>query len=336
MKKLAVLILACTCLFSCGKKNRYAEIDTSKSTVEPIKIERFDRDFFQMDTTRIDSSLALLKPKYGQFSDLYLKGIIGASPLYPEGKIVHDFLTHPAYRELYGDCETEYKDMSQEEQELTEAFKRLNTLFPNIQVPKVYTIFSGFGNFIVVDEGILAVSLEYYLGKDYKNYKYVDGIYDYLIPNLRRERLTTDAITGWVESEFTLKEETPTLLANIILQGKLLYLNEALFPDKSQLDLMGYSKDQWDWCEANEAQMWGYLTENRHLFSTDQILIAKYTTPAPFTSYFPQDSPGRAGNWIGWQIVRSYMEKNANVTIQQLMENNDAQEILENSGYRPK
>lgn len=336
MKKLAYILLACTCFLSCGKKNRYADIDTSKSTVEAIKIERFDQDFFQIDTCKTDTSLALFKQKYGQFAELYLRGVIGITPITPEAEIVHQFLTHPGYREIYGDCENMYKDMSKEENELTVAFKRLNSLFPEMQTPKIYTIFSGFGNFITVDEGLLAISLDYYMGKDYKNYKHVDGLYDYLIANLRREKISSDAVKGWLESEFEVKDETPNLLASIIHQGKLMYLLEALFPQTEETELMGYTQDQWDWCEANETQMWGYLTENRQLFSTDQILIAKYTTPAPFTSYFPQESPGRTGIWIGWQIVRSYMEKNANVTIQQLMENNDAQEILENSGYRPK
>ena len=335
MKKVAYALLACACLLSCGeKKNRYAEIDTSKSSVGEIKIERFDRDFFQIDTCKTDSSISLIKQKYGSFADLYLRGVIGVSTFNPENKIVREFLTHPAYRELYSDCENIFQDMGKEEQELTVAFQRLNTLFPDMQIPKVYTIFSGFGNFITVDDGVLAISLDYYMGKDYKNYKYIDGIYEYLIANLRREKIASDAVKGWVESEIPMVEENPNLLDNIIYQGKLMYLLEALFPDTEKTELMGYTQDQWNWCDANEAQMWGYLTDNRHLFSTDQVLIAKYTTPAPFTSYFPQESPGRTGIWIGWQIVRAYMDKNEEVTIQEMLKIK-AQEILEKSGYRP-
>lgn len=336
MKRTAFILLACASLFSCGEKHRTIEIDTSKSNVKEVVIERFDREFFQMDTSKIESSLSHLKEKYGQFSDLYLKGVIGSNPLTPEGEIVRAFLTHPAYRELYNDCERLYQDLGQEEKAMTEAFKRLNALYPNMTVPKVYAVFSGFGNFITTAENTLAISLEYYLGKDYKNYQYVEGIYDYLIANLRREKMASDAVKGWVETEFTLNEETPNLLASIIHQGKLMYLMENLFPETDEKELMGYTQGQWEWCEANEAQMWGFLTDNQQLFSTDQILIAKYTTPSPFTSFFPQESPGRTGVWIGWQIVRSFMTKQNETTLQELMATNNAQTILQKSGYRPK
>ena len=55
----------------------------------------------------------------------------------------------------------------------------------------------------------------------------------------------------------------------------------------------------------------------------------------PFTSEVSQDSPGRLGTWVGWRIVESYMNNNEQVTIQQLLDNEDAQNILENSKYRP-
>jgi len=65
------------------------------------------------------------------------------------------------------------------------------------------------------------------------------------------------------------------------------------------------------------------------------LLTAKYINPAPFTSYFPEESPGRTGIWLGWQIIRSYMDKNQDITLPQLMDNFDVQGILEKSGYRP-
>ena len=46
------------------------------------------------------------------------------------------------------------------------------------------------------------------------------------------------------------------------------------------------------------------------------------------------ESPGRIGVWIGWQIVRSFMNNNE-VSLQQLM-TLDAKEIFERSKYKPK
>ena len=77
------------------------------------------------------------------------------------------------------------------------------------------------------------------------------------------------------------------------------------------------------------------VIEQKHLFSSDLFLIRKYVNDAPFTAPLSQDSPGRAGAWIGWQIVRSYMERNPSVTLPELMRTNDYERLLEQSGYRP-
>jgi hypothetical protein len=39
--------------------------------------------------------------------------------------------------------------------------------------------------------------------------------------------------------------------------------------------------------------------------------------------------------WAGWQIVKSCMKNNKDVTLQQLMGDQDAQKILNKSKYRP-
>ena len=56
---------------------------------------------------------------------------------------------------------------------------------------------------------------------------------------------------------------------------------------------------------------------------------------SPFIQGFPEGSPGRIGHWIGWQIVKAYMNKNPTITVLQLMNNNNAQELLNKSKFKP-
>jgi hypothetical protein len=56
---------------------------------------------------------------------------------------------------------------------------------------------------------------------------------------------------------------------------------------------------------------------------------------APFTATISQESPGRLGTWVGWQIIKSYMDENTDVSLQQLMKTTDYQLILNKSGYQP-
>ena len=73
------------------------------------------------------------------------------------------------------------------------------------------------------------------------------------------------------------------------------------------------------------------------LYSTDSKLANRFINPAPFSKFYLEidnESPGRVGAWIGWQIVRSYM-KNNEVSLKQLLVM-DATEIFNNSKYKPK
>jgi hypothetical protein len=55
----------------------------------------------------------------------------------------------------------------------------------------------------------------------------------------------------------------------------------------------------------------------------------------PFTTLFANNSAPRAGAFLGWKIVNRFMEKNPDVSIQELMKNNDYQGILNAASYKP-
>ena len=100
--------------------------------------------------------------------------------------------------------------------------------------------------------------------------------------------------------------------------------------------IFGFTTDQMKFCRNNEDQMWQYLIENDLLFSTDQFIISKLTGEAPFTSYFTNESPGRAGVWIGFRIVEAYMMKNPQDNgLKDLMNETDVQLMLEKAKYNP-
>jgi len=55
-----------------------------------------------------------------------------------------------------------------------------------------------------------------------------------------------------------------------------------------------------------------------------------------FTSYFSKESPGRAAVWLGFRIIESYMMKNKNNSLADIMKDTDIQGILEKARYNPK
>ena len=125
------------------------------------------------------------------------------------------------------------------------------------------------------------------------------------------------------------------LMDNMLFRGKVMYLLSIVMPNEKPENLMGYTPEQWKWSTKYEKENWAAIIDQKDLFSTDIQLIRKYMNDAPFTAPISQESPGRLGTWIGWQIVKSYMEKNTQISLTDLMKDNNYQKMLEDSGYKP-
>jgi len=187
-------------------------------------------------------------------------------------------------------------------------------------------------NKVIYMNNILVISLELYLGKDHRFYEFPD----YLKQNFEQNQILPDIVSAFSKGKIAPPREQ-TLLSQMIFAGKELYLKDLLLPDYPDHQKIGYKEEQQKWCEENEGYMWRYFIEDKLLYSTDQKLIPRFINPAPFSKFYLEidnESPGRVGAWLGWQIVRSFMENNE-VSVNQLLKM-DSREIFEKSKYKPK
>jgi hypothetical protein len=346
--RLTSSIFAAAALVGCGSRSedRFSKVAIPDENRVDVEFRRLDKELTGMNYANSASEFAKLKDAYAaedssdmNFLDIYTEAVlnIGNVDQMETRNIIQKFATGKPYCEFFQDADSVFPDMSAEKHELDNAFSILKTNLPDINVPKQYVaIVSGFYSNVLCTKSRLGFSLEYYLGANYANYKYVDGLYDYMICNYRRKKLVSDGVFCWLSTEYEFKESAPTLLQKIIYLGKIVYLTSVALPNQDMHTILGYTPDQYEWCCQNEAQMWHYMAEYKHLFSTDRLTVGKYCDPAPSTSFFPQDSPGRSGLFVGYKIIEAYLNANTNVTLQDLMQNNDASEILEMSGYNPK
>jgi uncharacterized protein YjaZ len=100
--------------------------------------------------------------------------------------------------------------------------------------------------------------------------------------------------------------------------------------------IMSYSAEEMAGVRDNAGTVWKHFLENEILFETNHMVKKKYLDDRPKTYEIGDAAPGRIGTWVGWEIVRSYMKNNPDVTLVQLMEESDAQKILNASKYAPK
>lgn len=314
---LLLFVFCFLALSSCDKKSK-----VEKAVEEiplDIKVNRFDKAFFETPP----QDLPKLKAEYPFF--------------FPPGnddKVWTDKMQNPQWRELYAEVQKKYANFDSETQQIEELFKHIKYYFPKTKTPKVYTVISqmDYQNKVIYAKDMLIISLELYLGKGHRFYEFPD----YIQQNFEQSQILPDIVSSVALTKIPLPTD-PSFLSQMVYAGKELYLKDILLPDYSDADKMGYKKEQITWCQENEGYIWRYFIENKMLYENDQKLLPRFINPAPFSKFYLEidnDSPGRVGAWIGWQMVRSYMQNNE-VSVDQLLKT-DAKELFEKSRYKPK
>lgn len=317
MKLYLLPIVVCMLFWSCDQKSK-VEKAIEETPVE-IKVERFDKIFFETPP----KDLAKVKKQFPYFFSPQINDTVWLNKMQA-----------PIWREVYTEVQKKYSNIESVQNDLETLYKHMKYYFPETKQPKLITLISDmdYNNKAIYADSLVIVSLELYLGKDHKFYQFPK----YIKENFEQSQIMPDIVTSFS----TRKIAPPTdkkLVSQMIYFGKELYLKDVLLPDYSDADKMGYTKEQIVWCQENESYIWRYFVEKQMLFSDEQKLTNRFIDPAPFTKFYLEidnDSPGRVGAWIGWQMVRSYMANN-DVTVAQLMKT-DAKEIFEKSKYKPK
>ena len=330
-------LLFCTLTIVCCRRNQY-KVNTSKISAD-IKIKRLETDLFTPDPSVIPAEIPVLKEKYGGFLQLFSYVINAGDISGPEfSDVLVSFVTDKLNNEVYESVMEQYPDVSAIEEELEDAFRHYLWYFPEKNIPEVITCITGFNNSIIAGDSSIGISLDRYLGRNCKYYPRLE-IYRYIAARMNNYNIVPDCIYSWGATEWdfdVMKYQTDNVLTRIIHEGKLRYFEKCMLPELNDTILFGYTADQMKFCRNNEQQMWQYLIEHDLLFSTDQFTIRKLTGEAPFTSFFTNESPGRAAVWLGFRIIESYMMKNRDIKPVDLMKNSDIQGILEKARYNPR
>lgn len=317
MKIYRFVVVLCLFFLSCDQKSK-VEKAVEEIPVD-IKVERFDKVFFETKP----EDLAKVKKQYPFF--------------FPPGNddtIWLSKMKDPVWREVYTEVQKKYSNFEPVRQEFNTLFQHVEYYFPKMKLPKVITVISemDYNNKAIYADSLVIVSLELYLGKEHKFYQFPD----YLKQNFEERQIMPDVVSSFAFRKIPSSPDR-TLISQMIFEGKQLYAKDLLLPEFSDAEKIGYTPEQIKWCEENEAYMWRNFIENEILYSVDPKLTTRFIAPAPFSKFYLEidnDSPGRVGAWLGWQIVRSYM-KNNNVTLPELLKT-DVKEIFEKSKYKPK
>jgi gliding motility-associated lipoprotein GldB len=318
MNKIFGIIVIIFTIVSC-KNDTKPFVDVSNINVD-VKIDRFEQQFYTENGTNLDK----LKIKYP-----YL------FPAQNPDSIWLQKINDSEEQILYKKSQEVFKNFDDEEAQIENLFKHITYYHPTFKSPKIITLITDldYNNKIMYADSLLFISLDMYLGKNDEVYK---DFPEYLSKNYDKSQLIVD-IAKAISERFLISNRNRQFIDEMINEGKKLYLLDSYLPDVSDAQKIGYSNDEIEWVTLNETQIWTYFIENNLLYSTDDQLNKRFIENAPFSKFYiniDKESPGRVGVWLGWQIVRSYMNNN-NVTLQQLLQTN-ANEIFKKSKYKPK
>ncbi|AEH00288.1 gliding motility lipoprotein GldB [Lacinutrix sp. 5H-3-7-4] len=319
MNKCFFVLLLIFTVLSCGNDDK-VESEIAKLPLD-VSIERFDLAFANASPQDL--------PKLKQ-----------AFPFMFSSKYEDDFWVAQMQDTLQQEIQTEtqkaFKSFTNETQDIVSLFKHLKYYFPEFNTPRVVTVASNvdYRNKVVVTDTIVVLPLANYLGDTHYFYQ---GIQDYIRKNLKAEQMVVDLAESYAKG-FMFQQQRKTLLDELIYAGKQLYFKDMVIPFKTDAEKIGYSQEQIDWAKANEENIWRYFVDKELLFSTNSKLPSRFINDAPFSKFYLEEidneSPGRIGQYIGWQIVRAYMENN-NVTFKQML-TKSTKEIFDNAKFKPR
>jgi hypothetical protein len=329
-------LVICLLFFVLGCKPKKVVPDVSGVSIS-LQTERFEKDFFAIDTFHIEASLQNLNQKHPGFTQDFLFNILGTSPNGAETDIRAFIRT---YQGMNTAVEERIKNFSAVEQEIKKGLQFVHYYFPSYKLPQKLITFIGpinsYGNIITTNA--LAIGLQMYMGRDYPLYLSEMGQQMYPAFISRRFEpayIPVNCIKNIMDDMYPNNSMGRPLVEQMVEAGKRIQLLTMLLPYTADTLITGYTKQQLAGCYESEKNIWSFFVQNDMLYSSDPNMARDYMNDGPNTPALGDASPGNIGQFVGKQIVAKWMEKKKNLTPDILMKT-PAKQIFDEAKYKPR
>lgn len=242
--------------------------------------------------------------------------------------------TSPEIGVLFDEVNKKYGDFKEVEEELSLLFRRVQYYYPDFEVPKVVTFVSGLGGYdLVVNEKLIIIGLDYFLGKEAKFRP--NDFPEYILKHYEPQNIASKICYFIAQRYANENLEDFTMLAQMVFHGKVYAFTKTMMPCTADSIVLEYSETDLKMSSDLDGLTWAHFQQNQLFYSSDHTIITKYIDNRPHTLEIGDKCPGRIGRWLGYEIVKSYSAKNE-VSIQELMDTQDAKLIFTKSKYKPK
>ena len=201
--------------------------------------------------------------------------------------------------------------LTKEREDIVNGFKHLRYYFPNKEIPKnVVFLSTYFFDKNPVLKNDIGVSLEWYLNQNDAVIKQLppDEFPSYYKEEMNIKFLVRDVLQEWINEKY-FNKNNGQFYEKMIYWGKILYLTKAVLPSLDDAMICRYSASDYAWSTKEEKNIWKHLVDNEMLFKKDKLTDHNWFSEGPFTTGLGNDSPQRIGQFIGYKMVLSYLEK---------------------------
>lgn len=311
------------------------KVDVSDVEVN-IDFVSMDKDFLEVEENGVSELNKSYRAKLGSMYDFYLMSILKAGYSSDAGmdERLWEFAKDDHIKRIHQEMMDASSDREELNGQIVDMFKYLKYHVPNSRLPINIVYWNSlFTNSAVSSDSVIGVGVERYLGAS----KYYDSLpspphYVYIKEKYKPQFMKSDIAKSWLGENVVQKHQSETFLDELIYQGIVMYGVDAMLPNEEGANKMRYSEADYEWALEKERVTWEFMVKQNLIYSTDPTLIRDYFNVAPFTQGLPEKAPGQIGVFIGWRIVKSYMDKYPDVSLEDLLAEKDYQKILK--GYK--
>lgn len=230
---------------------------------------------------------------------------------------VRDWIDSPAVRFFGHEVDSVFKDSRTVEKQLTHIVSVMEREGLSVPAKSYASVIWGRPQSIVFADSVMLIALNHYLGGEHPAYS--------SLPAYRRRAKDTrtlpyDMAEALVATACPPERNDSTLVINrLIYEGALAYARMILVEGGNMADALGYSSDELRWLEDNERELWRKMLTSRMVFDKSEATVERLLYPAPFTNVLSGETPGRAGRYIGYKIVRSYVDGHRDTKLSDLL-----------------
>ncbi len=305
--KLSVILLLSVCLLTCCDDIR---IPKGISGKEIVRLDSVLSVCEEASVSQCDSILG----KYRNNIEAWF-GVMGIDSV--DSGMLSRYASSRAMKVFVPDVMSRFASSDSISTILAMLDEVMSNEFAGRRLHNINFVISQYTQSVFIVDSMMFVGVNHYLGEEYAGYGYFEP---YQRKTKTPEHLPYDVVEAFLADAYPFEETAETtVLERMLYNGSILYVLMDIMPNADLSEALGYTVEQLNWIEENEKEAWRALVARNLLYSTSVIDADKLLKPSPATTILHPESPGRVGRYIGYKIVKSYVENNRDVDLKDLL-----------------